>query len=201
MDKQRIFEIARQSMGTRKGLLTREVGNLLHHGQRVAALALNLHEQVDANNTIDQDVLYTAGLFHDIGKGINPHAETGAELAKSLLQEACSPDDCAQVVELIRLHNKRGRSDLPLAAHILQDADVLDHIGAQSIWLCFAFNAYTERGPNGALAYYTGAENQHIQPLWRAMLNLEISRKVFDQRLAVEQQFMQRFGEEMAGEF
>lgn len=199
MDKQRIYEIAQHAMSMRKGLLTREVGNLLHHGQRVAALALNLRKQVDAGNTVDEDILYTAGLFHDIGKCIDPHAETGAELANSLLQPVCSPDECAQITALIRLHNKRRRGDLPLAAHILQDADVLDHIGAQSIWLCFAYNAYTEQGPYGAHAYYSGEENQRAQQLWRELLNLEVSRTVFDLRLAVEQRFMQRFGEELAG--
>lgn len=199
MDKQQLQQIAQQAMGTRKGMQTREVGYLLHHGQRVAALALRLREQVDTGKAIDPGILFTAGLFHDVGKGIDPHAETGAELAKTLLQAVCTPDNCTQIAELIRLHNKRGMDDCSLAAQILQDADILDHIGAQSIWLCFTYNAYTEQGPHAAVAYYTGEENQRIQRRWRELLNLDASRAIFDQRLAVEQQFMQRFAEEMDG--
>ena len=158
-----------------------------------------LCDQVDADNTIDQDILWTAGLFHDVGKCIEPHAETGADLSKTLLQEVCSPEECAQVAHLICLHNKRGWKVRPLAARILQDADVLDHIGAQFIWLCFAYSAYTEEGPYNALAYYNSEEKQRRDEKNRALLNLDFSRTLFDQRLAVEQQFMRRFGEEMAG--
>ncbi|HEY3379677.1 MAG TPA: GNAT family N-acetyltransferase [Armatimonadota bacterium] len=201
LNKQRIHEIAQKTMGKRKGLLTREVGYLLHHGQRVATLARNLCAQVECGHTVEQDILYTAGLFHDVGKGIEPHAETSAALAQQLLQDVCTPDECAQIASLIQRHNTRGDVKQPLAVHILQDADILDHIGAQSIWLCFTFNAYTKKGPVGALAYYMSDDNQRVQQRWRTLLNLEVAREVFDQRMTIERQFMQRFAEEMAGAF
>ena len=201
MDRQRIGEIAEQAMATRKGLLTREVGYLLHHGQRVAALSLNLREQVDAAHAVDEDILYPPVFFMMSASASTRMQKQGPSWQKVCCRRCAQQSECTQIAALIRLHNKRGREDLPLAAHILQDADVLDHIGAQSVWLCFAFNAYTENGPHGALAYYKGDENQRMQLRWRALLNLQASRNVFDRRIKVELQFMQRFAREMTGAF
>jgi len=199
IDRHAILDIARLTMAARKGLLTREVGYLLHHGQRTAEIALRLCEVIDNNEEVNGDILYAAALFHDIGKGINPHAETGAELARTLLSEVCSPVECEQIASLIRQHNKRAQQQTPLAAGILQDADILDHFGAQAVWLCCLYNGYTEKGPHGALAYYESEENALYLQRSRALLNYDYSREVFDRRLEVEQSFFKRFREEMDG--
>ncbi|MHB9133383.1 MAG: HD domain-containing protein [Armatimonadota bacterium] len=199
IDRQQITEIARQAMAARKGLLTREVGYLFNHGRRVAALAVKLCDRVDPTGEINRDVLYTAGLFHDIGKCIDPHAEVGAELTHNLLQPACTVEERDGIAFIIREHNKRGKPDLPLAVHLQQDADVLDHFGAQCVWLCFLHNGYTETGPQAAVDFYLGEENQRYQARMRELLNLDISREIYDQRLAIERSFMQRFSDELNG--
>jgi HD superfamily phosphodiesterase len=45
---------------------TREPGWILYHGQRTGKIAVFLGRKL--NCEVDCDVLYTAGLFHDIGK-------------------------------------------------------------------------------------------------------------------------------------
>jgi len=198
-DRQSLLDIASRAMGTRKGLLTRETGYLLHHGQRAAAIALQLCQHLDEHAEVDRAVLYAAALFHDVGKGIDPHTETGAVLARTLLRDACAPEESEQIAQLIQQHNKRGQAGIPLAAGILQDADVLDHFGSQAVWLSFLFNAHTEKGPRGSLDYYEGDTNRQYQQCMRLLLNYDYSREVFDKRLAVEQSFFQRFREEMDG--
>ena len=200
IDRQALLAIAHRAMGSRKGLLTREMGYLLHHGQRTAPIALHLCEHLDERKEIDSDILYAAGLFHDIGKGIDPHAETGAELARMLLADVCTPEELEQIASLIQQHNKRGQAQVPLAAGMLQDADILDHFGAQAVWLCCIYNGYTEKGPQGALEYYESEENVRYQQRSRAGLNYDYSRKIFDRRLAAEQSFFTRFREEENGQ-
>jgi HD superfamily phosphodiesterase len=77
MDVQRIEEIAQSEMA---GLRcdTIEPGWILYHGQRTGKLALLLAEKLKCQ--VDCDILYTAELFHDIGKGNDLHNEVGANL-------------------------------------------------------------------------------------------------------------------------
>ena len=65
MKFQRIEQIAQDQMvGLRSD--TREPGWILYHGQRTGKIAVFLARKL--NCEVDCDVLYTAGLFHDIGK-------------------------------------------------------------------------------------------------------------------------------------
>jgi HD superfamily phosphodiesterase len=77
MDVQRIEEIAQAEMA---GLRcdSREPGWILYHGQRTGKLAVLLAGKL--NCQVDCDILYTAGHFHDIGKGNDLHNEVGANL-------------------------------------------------------------------------------------------------------------------------
>ena len=199
LSRDQLLSIAKESMSERKAQPTREFGYLLHHGQRVAALSLTLCQRLNPTAPIDLEVLFAAALFHDVGKCIGSHAETGAKLATGLLQDTCSPDELAQIAFLINQHNKRNQPDLPLAAHILQDADVLDHFGTQNIWLCFFHSAHSERSPQDTLDYYHSEENKRYLESCRALLNLDIARDAYDQRLIFEQAFIKRFGDELVG--
>jgi len=77
MNVQRIEQIVQAEMaGFRSD--TREPGWILYQGQRTGKLAVLLAQKL--NCEVDCDVLYTAGLFHDIGKGNDSHNE-GAKLA------------------------------------------------------------------------------------------------------------------------
>ncbi|HEY3266269.1 MAG TPA: HD domain-containing protein [Armatimonadota bacterium] len=199
MDRHNIVEIARSAMGGRKGLLTRETGYLFYHGHRVAEIAMRLAAAVE-DLDVEADVLYAAALFHDVCKGFPSHAETGAELARILLNEAFEPDSLNDVARLIGLHNKRREGHESAGVRVLQDADVLDHVGAQSAWLCFLYNAYTEGGPVAAADYYQSEENARFLSGMRDSLNFERSREAFDRRIAVESAFFQRFRDELNGE-
>ena len=81
MDVQRIEEIAQSEMaGLRSD--TREPGWILYNGQRTGKLAVLLAGKL--NCQVDCDILYIAGLFHDIGKGNDLHNEVGAKLIQRI---------------------------------------------------------------------------------------------------------------------
>ena len=77
MDVQRIEEIDQAEMA---GLRcdSREPGWILYHGKRAGKLAAMPTEKL--NCQVDRNILYNAGLFHDIGKGNDLHNEVGANL-------------------------------------------------------------------------------------------------------------------------
>ena len=77
MDVQRIEEIAQAEMA---GLRcdTREPGWILYHGQRTGKLTVLLAGKL--NCQVNCDILYTAGHFHDIGRGNDLQNEVGANL-------------------------------------------------------------------------------------------------------------------------
>lgn len=88
---------------------------------------------------IEKDIVYAAGLLHDIGKGMQyefgtPHQEASADLAERIMPECgYTPAETAQVAFAIRLHRKAAESDAPLVS-ILYEAD-------KKTRLCFCCSA------------------------------------------------------------
>jgi uncharacterized protein len=199
MDRENLIEIARRAMAGRKPSPTRERGYIFNHGLRVAAIALKLQELTDSDGSIDEDVLYAGALFHDLAKGIPPHADIGSEWVTSLLRKACLQEEIAEIARLVRQHNKRNGKTADLAAKIVQDADILDKVGAQMAWRAFHFSAFEDRSPKETADYYFGKEHQEYLRTMRASLNLKVSRKAFARRHAIDESFFVRFSEELDG--
>jgi len=200
MNKQRVIEIARSAMCERKPMATREKGYVFHHGLRTAKIAINLLDVIDHSPEVYPDILFAAAVFHDIGKGITPHNETGADMAGDILKEECLPDEIAAITQIIREHNQRHRAtECTTASRIHQDADILDHFGAQSVWLAFHWNTVHEETPDQSVEFYNGEENQKWITWARASLNFDNSREIFDKRLAFERSFFDRFNSEING--
>lgn len=77
---------------------------------------------------LDKDVVYAAGLLHDLGKGLQyefgtPHHEAGAELAERILPDCgYSRQEIDTITQAIRLHRRPVASDVALVK-LLYDAD------------------------------------------------------------------------------
>jgi uncharacterized protein len=91
IDWQALDALAQKQMAQRKAHPMRETGFIYRHGRRVAASVCRLRARITDDASHDE-ALRIAGLFHDIGKGIEPHARSGAVLARDLLAEHL-PDD------------------------------------------------------------------------------------------------------------
>ena len=83
MNIEKVEQAACECMASRQESKDREPGWLYHHGRRVARIALRLADEIGA--AVDRDVMYAGALFHDIGKGAEPHNEIGAAITREAL--------------------------------------------------------------------------------------------------------------------
>jgi uncharacterized protein len=192
MDLARIEQSAEKALAKRQEHAAREPDWLLHHGRRTARLALWLCDEVQAK--VDRDVLYVGALLHDIGKGNEPHNETGAAMTRTLLAAYCTPTELAQICELIRCHTLYGQqAELPVAAKIVQDADILDHVGVIGAWLAFYWSGAHHETVADHMRYIHGAENARYRAKMRGLLHFAVAQRLYDERIAYEDAFFAQF--------
>lgn len=199
MDRSRLIEIARAEMGDSDTHRNRERGYVLHHGLRVARIAADLAEEVGpaGPEAPNADRVFAAGLFHDMCKGAEPHHELAAERAPGLLADVLGEADRRRVAGLVASHNDRGRPAAhTLEAKIVQDADVLDHVGAVNAWMTLQHAARNEQSPEEVIRYVFGPDHQAHRRRLRGLLNLDVSRRRFDERDAREMAFWRRLASE-----
>lgn len=192
MDIDKIEQIARDNMVGRREPQEREPGWLYHHGRRTARLALWLCGELNAS--ADRDTLYAAGLFHDIGKGSDNHNQAGADLTRKLLKHLCTADELNAVCDIVLKHCLRTHTpELSEAVMIVQDADVLDHFGPIEPWLAFYWHGMRGESFNDHLRFKTGEGSVFNRRKMRAALNYDDSKRMFDERIAYEEEFFSRF--------
>ena len=199
MDYEALDHLAARLMAKRKPHAQRERGSIYFHGQRVSRGVIQLRKLVTSDNSHDP-YLRVAGLFHDVGKGMEPHAHIGAILMKDLLRPYMAPDEVDEVVRLIDVHDDRkpdsDKHDLPV--RLLQDADLLDHFGTQEIWMCFSYYATHERGVSEALDFYRNDYKKSVNRQ-RKLLNFEESRRIFEEKYRFQRDFIKRLKVESEG--
>ena len=194
MDFERLEALAFQAMGKRKSHLEREIGHVYYHGRRVANSVILLRKQLFPNDASHDEILRCAGLFHDVGKGIEPHARTGASLARQLLVQELTAQELDEVCKIISVHDDRHpESDLHSQwVKLLQDADHLDHFGSQGLWLSFTYRAYVGQKDMMELPAFYESEWEDSIPRTRAHLNFERSKEIFDEKIEYERQVIRR---------
>ena len=129
-----------------------EPGYRWYHGVRTAKLAGLLAEQMQLD--VDKDILELGGLLHDVGKagyrGPDPHGIRGARLIRAEIAHLFPPDKLERVASIVANHYQRPNSkywrgkeapEFPAEVLLVQDADILDHLGANAIWLAFRYGA------------------------------------------------------------
>ena len=170
----------------------RENGYVYYHGKRVAGLALQIFTTV--KNNCGQEVLdrlYIAALMHDIGKGRKHHAMVGSKMVPKVLGRELDKQEIEDIQRLIREHNLRERPNIcELDSKALQDADVLDHFGAQGIWLSVYYTAKNGGDQKDMLRYYRSKEHKDYVEDKFYGLNFDISKKMFNERYAHQKNFL-----------
>lgn len=200
MDFEKLDKLAFKYMGKKKSHKEREMGAAYYHGRRVANGVIELRKGLFDDDSMD-NILRCAGMFHDIGKGIEPHNHTGAVLVRDLLKDELSETELEQVCRLIEAHcDRQPQTD----AHswdekLLQDADLLDHYGSQGIWMSVSYYAYTtQREMDQVPAFYKGEWQEQISK-HRKSLNFDLSKKIFDDKASFEMQIAERMEIEKDG--
>jgi uncharacterized protein len=192
MDLAKIDQIARDSMAERREAREREPGWIYYHGRRTARLALWLCGELDS--PADRDVLYAGALFHDVGKGVENHHEIGAAAARDLLRGLCTDGELEAVCDIVAKHCLRNHSlDFPEAVRIVQDADLLDHFGPIQPWLSFYWSGVHGEAFHDHMDFVHREENRQSRQKMRESLNYDPAKRMFDERIAVEDEFFSRF--------
>jgi uncharacterized protein len=182
------------------------------HVLRVVALATRLAEAEGA----DLEIVRTAGLLHDMGRGRestawNDHALLGAEMARGLL--AGQPEQKVEAVaHAIAAHRFRtGPEPETLEARVLHDADKLDAIGAIGVARAFAYGGHTgqrlwaEVRPDYSEDTATPEEHTPVHEYAiklsriRERLLTETARRIAGGRHAFMVAFFQRLEQEVQG--
>jgi uncharacterized protein len=182
------------------------------HAFRVRDLAVRIAQAVGA----DMDVVYAAGLLHDIGhvSGREEHARRGANLAADLLSNCSFPADKVRAVTAcIEQHDwLPGRAGDPrqptLEYQAFADADRLDALGAVGIARVFAFGGAHGRPiwnpePNAPAcgAYGVSSIHHFYDKLLRLPGDMytEAGRRIALRRVAVMQEFLRAFSQQWEG--
>lgn len=200
MDFERLDAIARQIMLHRRSHIEREIGHVYYHGARTMVGVIELRRLI-TNDASHDDLLRVAALFHDCGKAIEPHDRSGPALVGEFLKDELTDDEMREVKRLIRLHDDRGHAEYDMWAKLLQDADVLDHYGSMEIWLNCNWAAYNDRAVPATIAFYRDGEYMEQANGHRALLNYEVSRKIFDEKVAFVYSVIDRFALEASGKY
>lgn len=201
MDTIKIKEIAFKLMANRKAHLEREKGAIYYHGERVAKTIISLREIILPNDDSNDEILTIAAWFHDIAKGIEPHAKYGAPLAKEALKELIPPAELDTICDLIALHCDRHpeSNEHSTLAKLLQDADLIDHFGVYEIWMNFQYYAYTNEPMSASIDFFE-KEYPLLSEKCRELLNFEVSRRVFDEKYEFAKLFIERMKIEGIGD-
>lgn len=201
MDFKRLESLAEKYMGHRKSHIEREIGHVYFHGKRVAKGVLELREKLFPEDASHDELLRCAGLFHDLGKGIEPHPRTGALLARELLKEELAAPELEAVCGLIAVHDDRQPDSDSYSpwVKLLQDADMLDHFGVQGVWLSFTYYAYMGQKGMIELPEFYETEWKPMVAKNRELLNFSFSREIFEEKTAYEWSTIQRLKLESEG--
>lgn len=199
MDLQLIKQRAFQHLGKRKAHRHREVGFIYYHGARVAKLVINLRKLVLPGDSSKDEILQAAAYFHDVAKGIEPHAKYGAVLVQELLQDLCTESELKEISDLIACHAMRKKRQYNVYEMLLQDADLLDHFGTIDIWMSFCYCAIDDESIEYSIEFYD-TEFKELADKNRSLLNFEVSEQIFDEKLAFENSFMERLAIENRGD-
>lgn len=201
MDFAKLDEIARELMARRKAQRERETGSTYEHGVRAAKLCILLRQELVPNDDSMDDILRLAGLFHDVGKSVEPHEKYGPVILLEAVKGVVSDREAQEAARLIAEHcDRRPGEEYPdVWAKILQDADLLDHIGSYTVWMDIQRAAFRDMSVEQTAQRFREHARVYAE-YHRTTLNFPISVKIYDERIAAYVDFADRFCTEAEGE-
>ena len=202
INRERLVSLAKAQMLEKRDHSHRETGFAFYHGLRTAKLSIYLREHIFPEHAEMDDILFAAGLFHDIGKLEPPHNQSGSRMVRALLSEELSPAELSQVAEIVLLHTKHGacQTGFPDCANLVMDADVIDHYGCMGIWMNLYYCALEDQTPAESLRYFQTVTQQEQAEFNETMLYYPLSRQIQQERFLYEQAFFERLKKESQGE-
>lgn len=203
MNLKYIQELAQEVMMQRRSHPNVELGNKYFHGLRVANIVTELRQTLFPEHPEWDETLWVAALFHDIANDYtNPeldHQIAGAEMTAGILKDVCLAGEIEQITALIRTHDSRNPGGTATDPEkLLQDADLLDHLGTFDIWYIFSrasssgmnmlelFDWFEKTRPGKDKRFYDGC-------------HFELSRRLILDKCRFVNDFGRRYMTEAAG--
>ncbi len=190
----------------------KEPGNKYEHGLRTAKLALQLKADLGIPDTeVDPGILTVAAWFHDVcnSADVSDHENAGADLLPSLIGSYCTQEELAQIQQIVRVHDTRLKNlateerlcTYPHIVLLVQDADLIDHLGTYSIWATFSDLVYRHKTPNDYVVPFENGAFDRWANSWRIKMNYSHARDLFDEKIAFEKAFAARMRRELDGAY
>lgn len=200
MDLYKIKRLAFDLMRNLKAHIDREKGGVLYHGERTANIALQLRKVLLPDDSSHDDILQVAAWFHDCSKSIEPHANYGAAITREALKDYVSSHELEKICDLIKFHPLRSPDNNTYDDYtkLLQDADHLDHFGTPAIWINIQYQAYAD-GTMQEMLDFLNINNEAFHKKHRALLNYDLSKRIFDERTSFEREYITRLNDEGIG--
>ncbi|MBI4828498.1 MAG: HD domain-containing protein [Nitrospinae bacterium] len=190
------------------------------HGWDHVERVVNLCRRLGLREGCDMGILLAAAYLHDIGreecdreKGVRCHAETGAAMARRILEELGAPEAFIHAVETaVAAHRYRGGpAPSTPEAKVLFDADKLDGIGAVGIGRAFQFageigarlhDPHVDVAATSAYGADDTAYREYLVKLRhvRARMLTVSGREIAEERNLFMEQFFNRLNKETEGE-
>ena len=207
-----ILAVAASELKEKSSHTWKEPGNKYYHGIRTAKLVLRLKNDMHlADDAVNPDILTVAAWFHDVCNSENEphHEEAGAALLPSLIGSFCAPEELSQIQEIIRVHDTRlADIDLPKrletyshAVLLLQDADLLDHVGTYDIWISFSDLVQQHKSPSDYVEVFQNGRFDQFAERWRIRFNYPYAREIYNEKIEYEIAFARRMMRELDGEY
>ena len=202
MELEKIKQVAEERLKNSRSHVWKELGNKYYHGERVARLALELRRRVIPGDDSHDDILTAAAWLHDIANGLSSdHAAEGARLVRGLIPDFCTPQELDGICSIISVHDDRSerRHGYSVWVKLHQDADHLDHFGSYDVWMVSLWTLQKGGSILDAADYLTRIRSSEM-PRYRAELNFELSRRIFDEKAEYQFNFGRRLLIEGAGD-
>lgn len=198
--------VAERELGQKSSHSWKEPGNKYGHGIRTAVLCEKLRREICPDDpSVNTEILTVAAWFHDLCNGMDDHENAGADLLPSLIGHLMTEEELDAVCGLVRVHDHRtdspDKSAYPAAVKLLQDADMLDHLGAYDVWITFAEFTFKHKTPQNYADCFQDGSFDRFEAHWRARINYPFSLTVFDEKIRFERDFAARLDRELRGEF
>ncbi|GFP75808.1 HD domain-containing protein [Clostridium fungisolvens] len=115
---------------------------IVRHCYRVCSIAMEIINNYETElSSKDIELIQVAAILHDLGKVYSrgEHAEKSGEIVEHWLELNPNIDELVEdkkrLISIIKDHSNKGIKDDDLLSSILKDADLLDEIGAMSIFM------------------------------------------------------------------
>jgi len=204
MDLEVIAKIAAGEMAGNRSYAYKSLGDKYYHGQRVARLALRLRQLLFPEMTDKDDVLTVAAWFHDICNSHDVprkiHGEKGAALVRELIKDHCTATELDEICNMITVHDDRAAKQSSVLLKLHQDADHLDHFGTNAVRRTINDAAKLDQPMREAMRETKEHFREAKDAIWRIEVHFDLSRRVYDEKMAFFFEFAKRFETEMNGE-